>query len=320
MFGYIGIDEKELSEQEQKIYGAYYCGLCQCLKKDYGIRGQLLVNDDMAFLTVLLSGLYRLHHRSAEFVCPVHPGKKRLALVNDATRYAAAMSILLSYYNQQEELTDEKNHSRLMILKLLEKDSRKIADEYPRQNAAMQDYVSKAAAYEADRVQNMDALAGLTGDMLGEIFVWREDQYSEELRYMGFLIGKFIYLMDAYKDLDNDSKKKEYNPFTAMDLESPKDTETLSRLILDSLMSECARSYERLPSFAYDGIVRNVLYYGVWKKYESLHTKRMKRQEKNEKKDLRILVRQQKNEIRDMKKTERKILKLEQSRNRKQAK
>ncbi|MBQ7447957.1 MAG: hypothetical protein IJV59_08440 [Eubacterium sp.] len=312
MFGYIQIDEKELSDQDTKIYGAYYCGLCQCLKKDFGIRGQLLVNYDMAFLTVLLSGLYRFHQRSAEFICPVHPGKKKTALVNDATRYAAAMSVLLSYHNIQEELAEDKSYSKIMILRLLEKDYQKVSKEYPRQHAALVSYVRQRADFESNREQNMDAIAGLTGDMLGEIYAWRNDECGEELRYLGYHVGKFIYLMDAYTDLDKDSKKKEYNPFITMDMESPKDTETISRLILNSLISECARSYERLPAHSYGSIVRNILYYGVWKKYESLHSKRMKRQERSDKKDYRIMARQKKNEIRDLKKYEKKIIRLEQ--------
>lgn len=316
MFGYIHIDEKELSSQEKKIYGIYYCGLCQCLKKEFGIRGQLLVNYDMTFLTVLLSGLYKLHHRSTEFICPVHPGKKKIAAVNDATRYAAAMSVLLSYYNLQGENLEDKSYSRMMILRLLHKDYQQVAEEYPRQNAALKEYVRRISAYEANREQNLDVIAGLTGDMLGEIYAWRDDSYSEELRYMGYHIGKFIYLMDAYKDLEKDSKSKDYNPFFTMDLDSPKDTETLSRLILNSLMSECARSYERLPSHAYGGIIRNVLYYGVWTEYESLHNKRMKRQERSDKKDYRNQVRQKKSEIKDLKKIEKRNSKAENSRNR----
>ncbi len=312
MFGYIQIDERELSDQETKLYDAYYCGLCQCLKKDFGIRGQLLVNYDMTFLTVLLSGLYRFHQRSAEFICPVHPGKKKTAVVNDATRYTAAMSVLLSYHNIQEETATDKSYSKLMILRLLEKDYQRVAKDYPRQHNALLKYVRQRSEFESNREQNMDAIAGLTGDMLGEIYAWRDDDYSDELRYLGYHIGKFIYLMDAYSDLEKDSKKKEYNPFNNMDMENPKDTETISRLILNSLISECLRSYERLSSHSYGSIIRNILYYGVWKKYESLHSKRMKRQERTEKKDYRNMVRQKKNEIRDLKKYEKKIVKLEQ--------
>lgn len=51
-------------------------------------------------------------------------------------------------------------------------------------------------------------VAGLTGEMLGEIFCWREDEWQEELRTLGFYMGKFIYIMDAYEDYDEDRRKR----------------------------------------------------------------------------------------------------------------
>ena len=49
--------------------------------------------------------------------------------------------------------------------------------------------------------------------MLGEIFAWREDIWAEELRYFGFYLGKFVYLMDAYEDFETDKRKNAYNVF-----------------------------------------------------------------------------------------------------------
>ena len=44
MFGYININQKELSEESKKIYQAYYCGLCQKLKTNCGTKGQMLLS------------------------------------------------------------------------------------------------------------------------------------------------------------------------------------------------------------------------------------------------------------------------------------
>ena len=37
---------------------------------------------------------------------------------------------------------------------------------------------------------------------MGEIFVYKNDEYENDLRKIGFNIGKYIYLLDAYEDLD----------------------------------------------------------------------------------------------------------------------
>ena len=47
MFGYININQKELTEEGKKAYQAYYCGLCRKLKTNCGVKGQALLTYDM---------------------------------------------------------------------------------------------------------------------------------------------------------------------------------------------------------------------------------------------------------------------------------
>ena len=112
---------------------------------------------------------------------------------------------------------------------------------------------------------------------MGEIFDWKEDEWSTELRCLSFYMGKFIYLMDAYEDFEQDKKRQEYNPFAKMVCEQEKDFELFAKLILTSMMSECAKSFERLPILLHADILRNVLYSGVWSKYEYIQHKKKKR-------------------------------------------
>ena len=73
MFGYINANLETMAEDDIRDYKAYYCGLCRELKKLAGFKGQMLLNYDMTFLIVLLSGLYELENESYTFTCPVHP-------------------------------------------------------------------------------------------------------------------------------------------------------------------------------------------------------------------------------------------------------
>ena len=97
---------------------------------------------------------------------------------------------------------------------------------------------------------------------------------------MGFYMGKFIYLMDAYEDIGKDGKDKCYNVFHLMRQDMELDFETFSRLLLTSMMSECAKSFERLPILLHAEICRNILYSGVWTRYEYLRLKRQAKEEK----------------------------------------
>ena len=277
MFGYVLPRRDRLSEEAQVRYHAAYCGLCRALKLEYGFAARFLVNYDMTFLIVLLTGLYELTNESSEITCALHPTRKRQVWINEATDYAADMNLIVAYHNLIDDWKDEKAYTKKAFAKMLDKDYARVIEKYPRQVHAVEEFMRKTDEVEARGETNLDVVAGLTGEMLGEIFCWREDEWQEELRTLGFYMGKFIYIMDAYEDYDEDRRKKEYNPLVYAMRESADDMDTLCRLLLTSMMSECAKSFERLPILLHADILRNVLYSGVWSKYEYVQAKKKKR-------------------------------------------
>lgn len=284
MFGYININQKELSEESRKAYQSYYCGLCRRLKTNCGAKGQMLLNYDMTFLIVLLTGLYELENQSSDILCALHPTKKRRVWLNEVTDYAAAMNLILAYHNLIDDWKDDKAYSKKAFAKMLDKDYLKVMEKYPRQVRAVEEYMKKTEEIEKRREKNLDLAAGLSGEMLGEVFCWKEDEWAEELRTMGFYMGKFIYLMDAFEDYDADVEKNAYNPLVFMEKGQEQDRDTWCKLLLTSMMSECAKSFERLPILLHADILRNVLYSGVWTRYEYLQLKKRKTEEKAKKK------------------------------------
>lgn len=277
MFGYINVNKKELSEENQKTYQAYYCGLCQTLREQCGKKGQALLSYDMTFLELLLTGLYEPEHWQYEFTCMMHPTQKQTVYENDVTDYCAAINVMLAYHNLQDDWKDEKKISKRHLAAMLRKDYDKLAEKYPRQAKAIETYMQNLMEYEMRKETNIDLVAGLTGEMLGEIFAWKEDEWYQELKSLGYHMGKFIYLMDAYEDIDKDEKKDSYNPLRKLRKDNEKDFETLTRLMMTSMMSECAKSFERLPILLHADILRNILYSGVWTKYEYIQLKKKKR-------------------------------------------
>ena len=284
MFGYININQKIMTEENKKAYQAYYCGLCRRLKSNCGTKGQVLLDYDMTFLVVLLTGLYELSDESSEITCALHPTKRRTVWTNEATDYAADMNVILAYHNLIDDWKDDKAYSKKAFAKMLDKDYTRIMQKYPRQVKAIEEYIRRTEEVERARETNLDAVAGLTGEMLGEVFCWKEDEWAEEMRTLGFYMGKFIYIMDAYEDYAVDMRKGAYNPLVYMNREKDQDLDTLVRLLLTSMMAECAKSFERLPILLHADILRNVLYSGVWSKYEYLQLKKRKTEEKVKKK------------------------------------
>lgn len=274
MFGYINVNGKELSEENKKRYQSYYCGLCKKLQTQYGAKGQLLLNYDMTFLVVLLTALYESPAREEKFVCKLHPFSKRTYTQSEITEYAAGMNVLLGYYHLMDDWRDDGNLPKKAFANALKEDVQALGGKYPRQAKAVENYIEKLLACEERNEANIDLVAGLTGEMLGELFAWKEDEWYDELKTLGFYMGKFIYLMDAYEDLSKDEKKDRYNPFKQLKKEHENDFECLCKLMMTSMMSEAARSFERLPILEMGDILRNIIYSGVWSKYEFMQRKK----------------------------------------------
>ena len=114
---------------------------------------------------------------------------------------------------------------------------------------------------------------------MGELLVYKEDTWEPVLRRMGFFLGKFIYLLDAYDDLEKDIKKKNYNPLKP--LYGEKDYEERCRELLLMMMAECSSEFEKLPCIQDEEILRNILYAGVWTKYNKIQKELNEGKEQN---------------------------------------
>ncbi len=271
MFGYVTVNREELKVKDMKRYQAFYCGICQELKERHGSLSRITLTYDMTFLAILLTGLYESPVHQGSCRCAVHPLKKHLYLRNEYTAYAADMNLLLSYYNLMDNWMDEKKAVSFTAARLLRKEFLEVCARYPRQDEAVKRYMRRLARCEKRNSRDIDLGAGLTGELFGEIFVCQEDVWSHILRRLGFFLGKFIYLMDAYDDVEKDARTGNYNPW--MTMKKREDFMKVSEQILTMMMSECAKEFEKLPILENVDILRNVLYSGIWTKYEIVKRK-----------------------------------------------
>lgn len=272
MFGYVTANELELKVKEFKKYKAYYCGLCQCLQKKYGFAGQMTLTYDMTFMILLLTSLYESETRKNTFRCMMHPVKKTEILQNEITEYAADMNLILAYYHLKDDWEDEKKFFALTGIAFLKRKVEMAVRQYPRQAEAIQRELKRLSEFEKKESSNPDEPAGCFGRLMEEVFVYKEDCWEEPLRKMGFYLGKFIYIMDAYEDLPEDMEKENYNSLRKMS--ESECYEEKCKEIFCMMMGECAAAFEKLPCVLEVDILRNILYDGVWKKYQKLQEKK----------------------------------------------
>ncbi len=265
MFGYVTIDKPELKIREFDEYRSFYCGLCRELRERYGIPGQISLSYDMTFVILLLSGLYETPTRRGTTRCVVHPVFRQPVRKNSATEYGADMNVLLMYYKCMDDWKDEHKLARRGYAGLLSAGMRKVKEQYPEKAEKICLLLEELSGIEKSGSTDPDLASGCFGRILAEIFAWRQDEWESSLRRMGFFLGKYIYLLDAFEDVDKDLKTGNYNVLSAKAGDSGFEKEAEGLLTL--MLSEACREFERLPVIRYADILRNILYSGVWSRY-----------------------------------------------------
>ncbi len=275
MLGNIMVNTDELKGKDFKTYRSFYCGVCTDLRDRFGQAARLSLSYDCVFLAVLLTALYEEKTEEQKGPCILHPfDREKIRLRNKYTAYAADMCLLLTYHNLMDDWLDERKRRSLAAAAMLKKAYKKTAAQYPRQVKAIRRYLRDLHVCEAENSKDLDRAGTLTGRLFEEIFEYSSDVWSPDLRQTGFYLGKFIYLLDAYEDVEKDKKSGSYNPF--LPLAEAGELEDKAQEILLMMASGAARAFERLPVVQYTEILRNVLYSGIWVRFHEVRNKRGK--------------------------------------------
>lgn len=271
MFGYVVANKPELRMREFYKYKAYYCGLCKVLKEKYGFLGQITLTYDMTFLVILLTSLYEEELKQEEHRCMIHPAKKQKMLYNNITEYAADMNVILTYYKLLDDWEDEKSKIGFAGMAVMKNTFRRLQAKYPEKSEVIHSCLNNLRKSEVQAEENIDMIARHFGELMGELFVYKKDVWETTLREMGFYLGKFIYIMDAYDDVEKDIKKQNFNAFIPM--LSKKDFDEICEEMLNCILAECTNRFEKLPCIEDVEILRNILYAGVWNKFNQKRNK-----------------------------------------------
>ena len=290
MFGYVVVNKQELRFREFDRYRSYYCGLCTDLKKRYGLAGQISLSYDMTFVILLLTALYEPEDNEGLVKCVAHPLEKHPTRTNRFTEYAADMNLLLTWEKCRDDWKDEKKLSRKLYADVLTKKVNEIRKKYPEKAERIAASLAEIGEYENREEINIDLPAGAFGNIMSELLAVYPDEWERELRSIGFYLGKFIYIMDAYDDMEKDEKSGSYNPLLLRNKRSKEKAASFKdenqdghddaliedvESMLVMMMGECGKAFERLPIVDGDvEILRNILYSGVWSRFGMIKEKR----------------------------------------------
>ncbi len=265
MFGYLIASVGNLTEAEFNRYRACYCGLCRSLRDRHGQLSRFTLNYDMTFLVLLLGSLYEPEESAGSDRCIAHPKEKRNWFRSEISDYAADMNVALSYLKLRDNWRDDDSLGSLAAAGMLKNSWEKIREEYPMQCAAMEQSIFELNALEDQHLEDPDAAAATFGHLMASVFQFRGDRWSDTLYAFGDSLGRFIYLMDACMDLDSDTMHNRYNPFRRY---YGLDNRELFSGILKMFLGEALLAFDRLPLVQDVNILKNILCFGLWSKFE----------------------------------------------------
>lgn len=274
MFGYIRTDVPELRVRENEYYRAVYCGLCKAQGKCTGQCSRMTLSYDAVFLALLRLIVTEEQPEIKIGRCIAHPFRKRAYLAYcDSLAYCAYAYAILAYGKTVDDISDEKGMKRLKarLSKPFTKHMRKKAlkKNFAELDKAVNDGLKRLSETEKEKLPSVDVPADKFGDILADILSYGLDGNSKRImRNIGHHIGRWIYIIDAADDHNEDLAKKRFNPFIYLydgkELTQEQKNDIATSLRLELLAAEPAfdlLDYNCDPNI--EEIVKNIIYRGM---------------------------------------------------------
>ncbi len=274
MFGYIMPEKQELKIKEYEMFRAYYCGVCKSMGRSFGFMSRFALNYEAVFLGLLLAAVNKEKPTLRKEACIANPLKKKWVVKNNKyVDFAADINVILTYYKLNDNWNDERNVISLGAKFMLNGGYKKASSRNPKTDIAIKTSLEKLSKLEKDKCCSIDEAAEPFAEMIREILlVGSQDCNKDTARAMGWLgynIGKWVYTIDAYDDIEKDMKSGSYNPLLLQYKHKNDSAEEFKISIRADIerdllytLSQSAGSIELLEMY-HKGIIENIVYLGM---------------------------------------------------------
>ena len=254
MFGYIRPQSCELKVRELEQFKACYCGLCHALGEKYGYFAKNILNYDLVFLAMLLWDDEKIQMSRRRCVASFFR-KKPHCVRNNALDTGAGYCVILTWHKLRDTIADEKFGVKKLLCKavilLLHRAYKKAAREFPDFDANVRHELQKLAELEISGEKSVDNAADKFAKVLS--FAGMTHRPLIELLYH---TGRWIYIIDACHDYDEDLRRGRYNP--------------IKNGCKDRLQTTLAHSnnlvktaFELMPENPWTPVLSNTIYLGM---------------------------------------------------------
>jgi hypothetical protein len=271
MFGYIRPCKQQMKVCEWEYYHAAYCGLCRALGKRGGLPVRAVLQYDCVFLALLFT-LEEEPAAPRRIVCPVHPWKREDALpLTPAFEATADVSIFMAWAALKDSIADEgfwirqaaKAGGLFLNPACHRADTRK-----PAFARLMAERLRQLRMLENENCPSIDIPADAFGAILeaaSDLLPCRGGEHTgRPRRRLLACLGRWVYILDALDDRNEDRKRGRYNPINARygDTGEPEIAESMTQLLYH-LQQDMLSSFALLPEGTATPVLRNILELGM---------------------------------------------------------
>ncbi len=292
MFGYVTPYKMELKIKDYEMFKAYYCGLCISIKNNFSNLCRMTLNYDMTFLGILLDSLEYSKHKYVVTKCIAHPMKKKPKVIdNRALDYAGFCNVSLVYYKLLDDYNDDNSLSKKFISMYIKKFINKSKDDLSPILVNIEENIKKLSLLEkSEDIISIDELsdpfASLTAFIVS--YYYKDENFYNELYDLGYNLGRWIYIIDAFDDLKEDMEKHKFNAINkAFNVENlPYENLIIkegNRIEFNLIMSanSTSEALNKLPINKNKDLLFNILQLGLMNKIETIKSRSDKKHEKS---------------------------------------
>jgi len=187
------------------------------LDQKFGHFSRMFLSYDITFFTLLLHAFSHKDFVYRYESCIIHPIKKRrVKNPGRLEELAADITVYLAQKKIEDNISDEK-HLKRIFYQMMAAAPLKWKRTKPLLNDSINKLFDELEKTEKLKIGGIDQTSNDFGQILGEVLAYSSEKLSIKLpkqaRKLGFLMGKLIYLLDAYEDLEGDLRNWNYNPF-----------------------------------------------------------------------------------------------------------
>lgn len=223
MFGYIKIYKDELKGKQVKLYKKIYCLLCTYLGNKFGLVYRLFNSYDITFFISIFDAISAEKNKNIAR-CPFNRKVSlNIDISNKAIEYGTLVNLFWILQIIRDNKIDNDHKLKMTLLKIIINKNRKIQNTINDNYDLLVSWNSIMDDYYQDEFQgdNFDSISGNIGKAYATVFkdyvkIARLDIDENILYDLGYNLGIYIFLMDAFDDYFDDLKRKKFNPITKM--------------------------------------------------------------------------------------------------------